>query len=144
MLRKQIEASASLKPSIGMQFSVNYQNNKKESEEVQPREGIDQGLLTSGHPSHLDFAFGIESVLKNSGVPVSQMSQLSSNMLSIDIASKEGFRVTDLSCEICAAKSLVISYSSIRTLLILYLTANLRYLKTTQQKRQTKGPKMKA
>ena len=30
MLRKQIEASAGLKPSIGMQFSVNYQNNKKE------------------------------------------------------------------------------------------------------------------
>lgn len=56
---------------------------------MQPREGIDQGLLTSGHQSHLDFAYGIESVLKNSGVPVSQMQQLSPNMLSIDIASKE-------------------------------------------------------
>ena len=40
---------------------------------VQPREGIDDGILTSGHPSNLEFVYSIESLLKNSGIPVNQV-----------------------------------------------------------------------
>lgn len=89
MLKTQIEKSASLQPAIHLQFSVNYQTNKKDSEEVQPREGIDSGIITSGNQTHLDFAHSVESVLRNSGIPVSHIQQLSPNKLSINIATKE-------------------------------------------------------
>ena len=89
ILKKQIELKGNLKPSINLQFSVNYQNSKKDNDSLLPRQGIDDGILTSGHHSNLDFVYSIESLLKNSSVPVSQIQQLSSNMLCIDIATKE-------------------------------------------------------
>ena len=52
-----------------------------------------------------------------------QFSRKELHTVSLFIASKEGFPEIDLFCEICSAKSQVISYSPIRSLLILYLKA---------------------
>lgn len=93
LLKQQVEKHRSeldkLKVALSLTSTLHYQLNKTDDTQIQPRGGIDGGIITSSFSTHQNITDQLVNNLRAFGVPLSHIENLSPQKLKLYLLEKQ-------------------------------------------------------